>query len=72
MFRTSKGILINADVNGSLNIFRKAIKNLKKEAYDALLEPVSTGLVMNPVRIDLKTSLSLNLVSLQIKSIKIF
>lgn len=71
LFRTNKGILVNADVNGSLNIFRKAIKNLQKEVHDTLLEPVDIGFVMNPARIELKTSLSSTHVFLQIESIKI-
>lgn len=29
LFKTSKGLLINSDVNGSLNILRKAIPNVE-------------------------------------------
>ena len=63
LFRTSKGILINADVNASLNIFRKAIKNLKKVVQDELFKlHWIVGLVMNPVKITLRTDLSKDIV----------
>lgn len=55
LFITSSGIKINADVNGSLNIMRKFSL---KVANDVLREPVSTGLVMNPIKINLRTSMS--------------
>lgn len=41
LFRTSNGMLINADVNGALNILRKATNDAFK--------PVGIGLVINPV-----------------------
>ena len=60
LFITSKGIKINADVNGSLNIFRKAIKNLDKVVQDELISiPLNTGLVMNPIKINLRTENSI-------------
>ena len=55
LFITSSGIRINADVNGSLNIHRKFIL---KAANDVPKEPVGTGLVMNPIKINLKNNLS--------------
>ena len=59
LFITSKGVKINADVNGSLNIFRKAIKNLEQVVQDELISiPLNTGLVMNPLRVTLRTDLS--------------
>ena len=59
MFITSKGVKINADVNGSLNIFKKAIKNLEQVVQDELISiPLNTGLVMNPLKVTLRTDLS--------------
>ena len=59
LFITSKGVKINADVNGSLNIFKKAIKNLEQVVQDELISiPLNTGLVMNPLRVTLRTDLS--------------
>ena len=55
LFITSNGIKINADVNGSLNIHKKFIT---KAANDVPKEPVGIGLVMNPIKINIKTSLS--------------
>lgn len=75
LFKTSTGKLINADINGSLNIFRKALNSQKvtKVAQDVLLkEPLDTGLVMNPVRINLKTNLSSKDLFLQIENLKYF
>jgi len=71
LFKTSNGMLINADVNGSLNIFKKCvIKVLKaQEVHDALLEPVDTGLVMNPLKIQIRTSTSLTEISALIQSL---
>ncbi len=56
LFITSTGIRINADVNGSLNIHRKFII---KAANDVPKEPVGTGLVMNPIKIHLRTNYSI-------------
>ena len=43
LFKTSKGLLVNADVNGSLNIGRKVFG-------DAFV-PTNIGLVLNPLKI---------------------
>ena len=64
---------MNADVNGSLNIAKKVLTKVVNDA--SLLEPVDIGLVMNPVRIKLLTSSSLDyinnfILNLQIKSVK--
>lgn len=61
LFKTGSGILINADVNGSLNIYRKLISTMKV-VNDVLKEPVDTGLVMNPIKINLRTNLSLSMI----------
>ena len=45
LFETSKGIKINADINGSLNIGRKVFG----DSYVNNLADI--GLVLNPVRI---------------------
>lgn len=45
LFKSSKGKLINADLNGAINIMRKV-------TGDDFIQPVS-GLVLNPVKIDL-------------------
>lgn len=49
LYKTSCGALINADVNGSLNILRKHLK----VASDKILSLGSRGLVVRPVRITL-------------------
>jgi putative transposase len=46
LFNTSKGIKINADVNGSLNIGRKVFG----DAYMNNIKPVNIGLVLNPIK----------------------
>ena len=59
LFSSKEGIYINADVNGSLNIYRKFIQKIQdKEVYDVLSVPVDTGFVMNPIKINLRTSMS--------------
>jgi len=68
LFQTKNGLLINADVNGSLNIYRKFILNIQ-EVHDVLLEPVDTGLVMNPIKINLRTSTSIGSVLTLIQSL---
>jgi len=76
LFQTAKGVLINADVNGSLNIFRKAISKLKKVVQDELFKlHWIVGLVMNPVKITLNTTMNLNkinslVLSLQSETVK--
>ena len=47
LFRTQNGLLINADINGSLNIMRKYLN----EVCDEIVSPANRGLVMNPVKI---------------------
>ncbi len=46
LFRGSN-ILINADINGSLNIMRKYLN----EASDEIISPTCRGFVVNPVKI---------------------
>jgi hypothetical protein len=47
LFKSKKGIIINADINGSGNIIRKAILN-------CLTTNGIEGFVVGPVRIDLE------------------
>ena len=47
LFRTSSGLVLNADINGSLNIMRKYLN----EVCDEIISPANRGLVMNPVKI---------------------
>ncbi len=47
LYKTSNGLLVNADINGSLNIMRKYLN----EVCDDLISPANRGLVMNPVKI---------------------
>ena len=47
LFRTQNGLLVNADINGSLNIMRKYLN----EVCDEIISPANRGLVMNPVKI---------------------
>ena len=80
LFITSRGVRINADVNSSLNICRKFLQSVKnansvdttntaKEVHDVLLEPMDTGLVMNPIMINLRTSSSKEQVLILIQSL---
>jgi putative transposase len=48
LYRSSAGLLINADVNGAANIIRKS-----KVAIDSIIERVGRGLLTNPLRIKL-------------------
>ena len=57
---------INVDVNGSLNIY---IKYILKVANDVPKEPVGTGLVMNPIKINLRTENSIEFLSSLMKSL---
>lgn len=77
LFKTGSGVLINADVNGSLNIARKYLFNSKNVVNDVALQPVNIGLVMNPVVLRLCSSSSIQLVNdfilnLQTETIKLF
>jgi len=70
-FLTSTGVKINADVNGSLNISKKALQKVVGNVY----RPADIGLVMNPVRLKLCTSSSIEyinnfIINLQINSRK--
>ena len=47
LYKTKDNLLINADINGSLNIMRKYLN----EVCDDLISPANRGLVMNPVKI---------------------
>jgi len=51
LFKTEQGFLINADINGSLNIFKKIIKKLSNEVQNVLLRPLDIGFVVNPFKI---------------------
>lgn len=48
LFKTNKGIYLNADVNGSYNIMRKVIGD---DIYNNI-QPVE-GLVLNPIRLNI-------------------
>lgn len=77
LFKTGSGVLINADVNGSLNIARKYLFNSKNVVNDVALQPVDIGLVMNPLVLKLRTDSSLLYVNdfilnLQTETVKIF
>lgn len=45
LFRTSKGILVNADLNGALNIIRKVIPNAFAERIEAVIVPPLRAIV---------------------------
>ena len=47
LYKTIDGLLVNADINGSLNIMRKYLN----EVCDEIISPANRGLVMNPVKI---------------------
>ena len=53
LFKSSSGIMINADVNGSLNIMRLGLKkqNIKLDVIGEILRPENKRFVLNPVRI---------------------
>ena len=53
LFISSSGILINADVNGSLNIMRLGLEkqNVKLDVVEEILRPENKRFVFNPVRI---------------------
>ncbi|MBW4631317.1 MAG: IS200/IS605 family accessory protein TnpB-related protein [Iphinoe sp. HA4291-MV1] len=48
MYKSQSGMLINADVNGSYNIIRKAIPNAFANGIE--------GVVVHPVRLNLQTN----------------
>ena len=47
LYKTSSGLSVNADINGSLNILRKYLKCNS----DAIIQPADRGLVVNPIRV---------------------
>lgn len=49
-YKTKSGLLINADVNGSLNILRKYLKCNS----DEIISPADVGFIVNPVRLFIK------------------
>ena len=49
LYKTSTGLSVNADINGSLNILRKYLKCNS----DAIYQPADKGLVVNPIRINI-------------------
>ena len=52
LFKSSVGKLINADINGALNILRKFLNSSKGTSEVAVLEKIiGSGLVFRPVRI---------------------
>ena len=53
LFISSNGILINADINGSLNIMRLGLKkqNVTLDVVEEILRPENKRFVLNPVRI---------------------
>ena len=53
LFISSSGILINADINGSLNIMRLGLKkqNVTLDVVEEILRSENKRLVLNPVRI---------------------
>ena len=53
LFKSSSGIIINADVNGSLNIMRLGLEKqiVKLDVIGEILRPENKRFVLNPVRI---------------------
>ena len=53
LFISSSGIIINADVNGSLNIMRLGLEkqNVKLDVVEEILRPENKRFVFNPVKI---------------------
>ena len=47
LYKTTSGLVLNADINGSLNIMRKYLN----EVCDEIISPANRGLVINPVKI---------------------
>ena len=68
LFVSNKGVL-NSDVNGSLNIYRKFLKNVVNDVLVERLKPVDIGLVMNPIKINLLTSSSRDYVGSLLRSL---
>ena len=53
LFISSRGIMINADINGSLNIMRLGLEkqNVKLDVVEEILRPENKRFVLNPVRL---------------------
>ena len=51
LFISNRGILINADINGSLNIMVVGLKQLNVKRDVLILEPANLRFVLNPVRV---------------------
>ena len=53
LFISSSGIMINADVNGSLNIIRLGLErqHVKLDVIGEILRPENKRFMLNPVRI---------------------
>ena len=51
LFVSSKGIKINADINGSLNIMVVGLKQLNVKRDVLILEPANLRFMLNPVRV---------------------
>ena len=51
LFISSRGIKINADINGSLNIMVVGLKQLNVKRDVLILEPANLRFVLNPVRV---------------------
>jgi putative transposase len=51
LYKDSKGVLINSDVNGGLNIGRKEFGD--DYLVEILKDPISRGLVLNPMKVTL-------------------
>nr|MCR4554449.1 transposase [Succinivibrionaceae bacterium] len=52
LFKSSVGKLINADINGALNILRKFLNSTKGTSeFSVLQKIIGSGLVFRPVRI---------------------
>ena len=47
LYKSKNGLMLNADVNGSLNILRKYLKC----NCDEIISPADIGLVVNPVKV---------------------
>lgn len=72
LFITETGKMINADINASLNIFKKSIQHLEKIVQDELISiPLNTGLIMNPLKISLTTDTSKSEIEFLISKINI-
>ena len=53
LFISSSGIMINADINGSLNIMRLGLEkqNVKLDVVEEILRPENKRFVLNPVKL---------------------